>query len=72
MKENQNYSYDSKGQSVLGFFKSFIEKIEEKTEQGYELKSARVNFIVYWAAEGREEDVKVVLPEVVFGRGSCW
>ena len=63
-----NYCYDSKGQSVVGFSKSFIEKIEERREQGYELKSARVNFIVYWAAEGREEDVKIVLPEVVFER----
>lgn len=64
-----NYCLDSGGQSVLGFSKSFISEMEKLKERNYELKSVRVNFIVYWPKEGREEEVKIVLPEVVFGEG---
>jgi ATP-dependent DNA helicase RecQ len=30
------------------------------------LKSAKVNFIVYWRKEGEEEEVKIILPELYF------
>ena len=33
--------------------------------KGYELKEARVNFVVYWKKTGEEEEVKVLLPEIV-------
>ena len=32
----------------------------------YRLKSAKVNFIVYWLKEGAEQEVKIVLPELYF------
>ena len=35
-------------------------------EKNYELKSASVNFIVYWLKEGAEQEVKVILPELYF------
>ncbi len=61
-----NYCYDSSGQAVLCFSKSFIAEIEKLKERGYEIKSAKVDFVVYWTKEGREQEVKVVLVEVGF------
>jgi len=54
------------GQSVLKFSKRFIEKIEEMKSKHYELKSAKVNFILHWLKEGASQDVKIILPELYF------
>jgi ATP-dependent DNA helicase RecQ len=32
----------------------------------YELKSAKVNFILHWLKEGASQDVKIILPELYF------
>ena len=34
--------------------------------KNYELKSAKVNFIVYWKKEETEQEVKIILPELHF------
>lgn len=57
---------NSKGQSVLKFSQQFVRKIETMKERNYELKSAKVNFIVYWFKEGAEKEVKIILPELYF------
>jgi ATP-dependent DNA helicase RecQ len=57
-----------KGQSVLKFSKQFVRHIETMKEKNYEIKSAKVNFIVYWMKEGAEQEVKIVLPELHFER----
>jgi len=53
-------------QSVLKFSKQFLQQIEEMNSLGYELKSSRVNFIVYWKKEDTEQEVKIILPELYF------
>lgn len=58
----------TKGQSVLKFSKQFINTIEAQKQKGYQLKHAKVNFIVYWKKENTEQEVKVVLPELYFER----
>ncbi len=58
--------YNTRGQSVLKFSKDFIKRIESLKESNYELKSAKVNFIVYWLKEGQEKEAMVVLPELYF------
>ncbi|TCS87190.1 ATP-dependent DNA helicase RecQ, partial [Anseongella ginsenosidimutans] len=50
------------GQSVLKFSKKFLDQIEKKKKMGYELKSAKVNFIVHWLKEGTEREIKIILP----------
>ncbi len=57
---------NSKGDLVLKFAKNFMGTIEERKRNGYELKSAKVNFIVYWLKEGAEQEVKIILPELHF------
>ncbi|MFM9951732.1 MAG: RecQ family ATP-dependent DNA helicase [Saprospiraceae bacterium] len=60
---------NSSRQSVLKFSQSFVSQIEAMKARNYELKSAKVNFIVYWLKEGAEKEAKIILPELYFERG---
>lgn len=57
---------NEKGELVLKFSKKFFLKLEELKNLGFNLKEAKVNFIVYWKAEDKEQEVKIVLPELQF------
>lgn len=59
---------DNKGNSLLKFSKQFVVQIENMKEKNYELKSAKVNFIVYWKKEETRQEVKIILPELYFVR----
>ncbi|WP_125722527.1 RecQ family ATP-dependent DNA helicase [Flavobacterium ustbae] len=63
---NGNECLNSNGQSVLKFSKQFISKIEEMKSKHYELKSANVNFILYWFKEETSQEIKIILPELYF------
>lgn len=65
---NGDECLNAKGQSVLKFSKLFMRQIEAMKERNYELKSAKVNFIVYWLKEGAKQEVKVILPELYFAK----
>jgi len=56
------------GQSVLRFSQQFVNQLADMKEKGYELKSARVNFIVHWSKEETGQEVKIILPELFFER----
>ena len=38
--------------------------------KNYILKSAKVNFVVYWQKKGAEKEVQVILPELYFEKKS--
>jgi ATP-dependent DNA helicase RecQ len=59
---------NSKGQSVLKFSQQFVKKIATIKDKNYELKGAKVNFIVYWLKDGSKQEVRIILPEVFFER----
>ncbi|MFR0764232.1 MAG: hypothetical protein ACLSHL_09785 [Alistipes communis] len=60
---------DGNGQSVLKFSRNFMsEHYERLHRQGYELKRAMVNFIVYWQSEKVAKEIKIILPELFFER----
>lgn len=63
---NGNECLDDKGNSVLKFSKQFNEKIESMKAKNYELKSAKINFIVFWEKEDSEQETKIILPELNF------
>ena len=65
---NEYECLNSKGQSVLKFSQQFVRQIEIMKERNYELKSAKVNYVVYWLKEGAEQEVKIILPELYFER----
>lgn len=67
---NGDECLDTKGKSVLKFSKLFVEQIESMKAKNYELKSAKVNFIVYWKKENAEQEVKIILPELYFERSN--
>ncbi|MDD3321441.1 MAG: RecQ family ATP-dependent DNA helicase [Paludibacter sp.] len=67
---NNDECLNSKGQSVLKFSKQFINQLENIKTSDYKLKSAKVNFIVYWLKEGDEQEVKIILPELYFEKQS--
>ncbi len=54
------------GQSVLKFSKLFSGQIELLKQKNYNLKTAKVNFIIYWQKENTEKQVKIILPELYF------
>ncbi len=61
---------NSRGQSFLKFSKLFVHQIESMKQKNYELKKAKVNFIVYWLKEDTEQEVKIILPELYFERSN--
>jgi len=57
---------NSNGDLVLKFSKKFLETMKRIERNGYELESAKVNFVVYWQNEEAEKEVKIILPELYF------
>jgi len=54
------------GHPVLKFSKSFMQKMARLNAQGYFLKEAYVNFILYWKKEDVPDEIKIILPELIF------
>lgn len=54
------------GEFVLKFSKKFLEQLVKIKNNGFELKEAKVNFIIYWKPEDKEHELKVILPELYF------
>ncbi len=57
---------NSSGQVVVRFAKQFIKQIEGMEQKSYVLKRARVRFVLYWKKENTENEIKIILPEIVF------
>lgn len=66
MNFNGSECLNSRGQSVLKFSKDFIKRLAALEEKGYELKTAKVNFILHWQKEGAKKEVMIILPELYF------
>jgi ATP-dependent DNA helicase RecQ len=62
---------NEKGELVLKFSRNFLDKLAEIKTNGFELKEAKVNFIVHWKAEDKEQEVKIILPELQFEKSLC-
>jgi len=56
------------GQPALRFSHKFAEEIERKEALGYQIKSVKVNFILFWFNEQIDRETLIVLPEVCFGK----
>lgn len=59
---------NTKGELVLKFSKQFLATIADVQRKGYQLKEAKVNFIVYWKKQDEEQEIKIILPELYFER----
>jgi ATP-dependent DNA helicase RecQ len=65
---NGNECLNAKRQPVLKFSAGFIKQVEALKQRNYELKQAKVNFIVYWTDANTKQELKVILPELLFQR----
>jgi ATP-dependent DNA helicase RecQ len=54
--------------TILKFSKAFRELLEGKSQKGYRLSSAKINFIVHWKKPETDLEVKIVLPEVTLSK----
>lgn len=63
---NGDECLNSKKQSVLKFSRHFLNQIEFMKQRNYDLKSAKVDLIVYWLKEDAEQEIKIILPELYF------
>ncbi len=57
---------NNSGDIVLKFSKKFNDTISWLEDQGYHLKNARINFILFWKDPEKESEVKIILPELDF------
>src|SRR5690606_3743369 len=55
---------NSKGELVLKFSKNLIETLQMQEKNGYILKGAKVNFVIYWMNEETGKEVKIILPDL--------
>lgn len=55
-----------RGQSILKFSKQFIQILEQLNAKGFEPRSAKVNFVLFWKKEETGQDIQIVLPEIQF------
>lgn len=66
LKVSGTECFTANGQSVLKFSQQFRKTIDDMKTKNFELKSIKINFIVYWLKEGYEKEIRVILPEVYF------
>ncbi|MBN1185875.1 MAG: RecQ family ATP-dependent DNA helicase [Bacteroidales bacterium] len=59
---------NSNGDIVLKFSKKFQDMITQLNEQGYQLKYAIINFIIFWKDSEKDKEFKIILPELDFER----
>jgi ATP-dependent DNA helicase RecQ len=55
-------------ETSLYYLRLFTRQVEELKQRAYELKEAKVNFIVYWTDGNTKQEIKMILPEVLFHR----
>ena len=55
---------NSNGDLVLKFSQKTVDALKYHADKGYQLKEAKVNFVVYWRKEGSDNEIKIVLPEL--------
>ncbi len=70
MKFDENGCMDERGNRVLIFSAKFKEEMKKFTDRGYKPFSAKVNHILYWKQEDREDETLIVLPQLEFVKGN--
>lgn len=68
MKVEGGACRNSNGMTFLKFSKRFNEQIEKMQQRGYEIREARVNYIIFWQGENSTRELKILLPEIYFER----
>lgn len=64
LKADKNGCLNSAGQYIVKFSNRFKESLADYEQQGFELDSASINFIIYWHKENDTKEIKIILPEI--------
>lgn len=56
--------FNMNAELVIKFSKKFIEHLKNQENKNYQLKKAKVNFVVYWYNEEKGKEIKIILPEL--------
>lgn len=64
LSANNDGCYKDNGKCIVKFSNSFKEKIVAFESQGFKIKTAVINYIVYWQKEDTDIEVKIILPEL--------
>ncbi|HYH16096.1 MAG TPA: 3'-5' exonuclease, partial [Flavisolibacter sp.] len=59
---------NNRGELILQFSNNFRETIHQYNTRGYSISKAKANFIVYWHNKTTNQEVKIVLPELIFNK----
>jgi len=54
--------------NLFAFSEKFKEKTKDLKSKGYEIKEIKINLIVHWKGKDMNEEIKVILPYVIFER----
>ncbi len=65
---NEEGCQNAKGNTILKYSKKFQEKLIQIKETGFHPTEAHVSYIVYWKNKETENEVKIILPELIFTR----
>lgn len=68
LKWDGNDCVNSIGKPILKFSKQFQNQIDSLKRRNFTIKDARVNFVLYWKKEDSEQEIKIILPELIFER----
>ncbi len=55
---------NTSGQLLLKYSNSFKNTLQTYLQKGYELKTASINFILYWHNKDNNKESKIILPEI--------
>ena len=67
---NEEGCNNSKGDLILKYSKKFQEKLTQIKETRFLPTEAHISYIVYWKNKETDNEVKIILPELIFTRNA--
>ncbi len=68
--EVKDYSFIANRRTIGYFSNNFRKFIDKKMEEGYYIKSAKVNYLVHWFDQEDEQEYLIVLPTITLKKNS--
>jgi ATP-dependent DNA helicase RecQ len=65
---DRNCCLNKDGEVLMRFSKQFMSRITDLNKKGYEVKSGKINYIVYWERDDIQDEMKIILPEIYFDK----
>jgi ATP-dependent DNA helicase RecQ len=56
---------NAKGDLICKYAQKFRDVLKEHAEKGFRIAEARVNYVVYWKDEAKDQESKIILPQLM-------